>query len=215
MFLKTRHPWRHTWDINNWQLQLSNCDFTVQWVPIPPLQPPPGVLTNKDGFLRFLQHLEPDQGSGSGTPFSGKWGRQHRQSQGLSSRNSGLEPVPQDEGLRVFIPASGSPSCFPTSLSMATCDLPLRSQSPVTGAFQVAKPTSPPSREPCGSLYCQTSPPGVPEQTVSDTWGQGAMSLQLTREVVTSQRGKKWLPWSMVSWKSFFSSGGKGGNFKS
>lgn len=40
--------------------------------------------------------------------------------------------MPQDEGLRVFIPASGSPSCFPTSLSTVTCDLPLRSQSPVT-----------------------------------------------------------------------------------
>lgn len=44
---------------------------------------------------------------------------------------------------------------------------------PVTGAFQVVHPTSPPSSEPHGSLPCQLSPPGVSEHALSDTWDQG------------------------------------------
>lgn len=81
---------------------------------------------------------------------------------GLSPRNPGLGPLPQDDGF--------------------TCLYPGRAVT--QAAFLIFSPWLPVTFSSCpshtihmhpfrGPLNCQTSPSGVPEQTPLDNWGQG------------------------------------------
>lgn len=220
MFLKTRRSGRHTWNKNSWQLQLSSCDFTVQWVPTPPLWPPQESSLTKRAFCAFCRIWERNFKFLGGNlsrvvalecPFHwGVWGREHGRGRGCPhspSGNAGLEPLPQDNGLCGFtlaraafllvspllpvtFPSRPSPQSLVSSRSHNTHPLP--PESPV--GFYTVRPL------PQG---CQGRPcwrPGASEKKCPFSYKRGGEFMERKK----SDFHEAWFPW-----KSFFSLGAK------
>lgn len=123
--------------------------------------------------------------------FHGKWGERAWDRQELSSREAGLSPCHRMTVCMSLSQQGSSSCCFPLSL-FEDC-LPPSPQAPIHDSHPLLQRAL--------SFW-------VPEQTLSDTWGRGGnVSLAHKRG---GDFHEAWFPWI-----SFFSSGGKGGNFKS
>lgn len=107
--------------------------------------------------------------------------------QGLSSTSPELEPY---HGMVTYapLPQEGSAlSCLPLGFPWLTVTFP---SCPSQGSLPVAQPTSPHSREPCGTLHCWTSPAEVLGLVLSDTGAREEMSFWLQERQRLHREGK-------------------------
>lgn len=86
------------------------------------------------------------------------------------------------------LPQEGSAlSCLPLGFPWLTVTFP---SCPSQGSLPVAQPTSPHSREPCGTLHCWTSPAEVLGLVLSDTGAREEMSFWLQERQRLHREGK-------------------------